>query len=127
LNPLKRKEISKITANSLELDYLMVDDVVAFFYRTVQKKLSSMEHHSVNVPNMGTFVLKKQRVQNKLDKYNAFLNKIDASESMTMYETTVEVKSDIEKYNNILSVMNGEVQRKKEVEKLKEKYLDNVE
>ncbi len=86
-----------------------------------------MEHHSVNVPNMGTFVLKKQRVQNKLDKYNAFLNKIDASESMTMYETTVEVKSDIEKYNNILSVMNGEVQRKKEVEKLKEKYLDNVE
>ena len=76
---------------------------------------------------MGTFVLKKQRVQNKLDKYNAFLNKIDASESMTMYETTVEVKSDIEKYNNILSVMNGEVQRKKEVEKLKEKYLDNVE
>lgn len=127
MNPLKRKEISKITANSLELDYLMVDDVVAFFYRTVQKKLSSMEHHSVNVPNMGTFVLKKQRVQNKLDKYNAFLNKIDASESMTMYETTVEVKSDIEKYNNILSVMNGEVQRKKEVEKLKEKYLDNVE
>jgi hypothetical protein len=127
LNPLKRKEISKITANSLELDHLIVDDVVAFFYRTVQKKLSSMEHHSVNVPNMGTFVLKKQRVQNKLDKYNAFLNKIDASESMTMYETTVEVKSDIEKYNNILSVMNGEVQRKKEVEKLKEKYLDNVE
>lgn len=76
---------------------------------------------------MGTFVLKKQRVQNKLDKYNAFLNKIDASESMAMYETTVDVKADIEKYNNILSVMNGEADRKKEVEKLKEKYLDDVE
>ena len=76
---------------------------------------------------MGTFVLKKQRVQNKLDKYNAFLNKIDASESMTMYETTVDVKADIEKYNNILSVINGEAERKKEVEKLKEKYLDDVE
>lgn len=127
MNPLKRKEISKITAESLDLDHLLVDDVVAFFYRTVQKKLSSVEHHSVNVPNMGTFVLKKQRVQNKLDKYNAFLNKIDASESMAMYETTVDVKADIEKYNNILSVMNGEAERKKEVEKLKEKYLDDVE
>lgn len=127
MNPLKRKEISKITAESLDLDHLLVDDVVAFFYRTVQKKLSSVEHHSVNVPNMGTFVLKKQRVQNKLDKYNAFLNKIDASESMAMYETTVDVKADIEKYNNILSVMNGEADRKKEVEKLKEKYLDDVE
>lgn len=127
MNPLKRKEISKITAESLDLDHLLVDDVVAFFYRTVQKKLSSMEHHSVNVPNMGTFILKKQRIENKLDKYNIFLNKIDASESMTMYETTVEVKADIEKYNNILSVMDTEVQRKKEVEKLKEKYLDNAE
>lgn len=127
MNPLKRKEISKITAESLDLDHLLVDDVVAFFYRTVQKKLSSMEHHSVNVPNMGTFVLKKQRIENKLDKYNNFLNKIDASESMTMYETTVEVKTDIEKYNKMLSVINDEVQRKKDVEKLKEKYLDNAE
>jgi len=127
LNPTKRKEISKITAESLGLDHLTVDDVVAFFYRTVQKKLSSMEHHSVNVPNMGTFVLKKQRVEKKIEKYNAFLEKIDASESMSMYETTVDVKADVEKYQNALEIMNNEAQRRKQVEKLKEKYLDNVE
>lgn len=127
MNPIKRKEISKITADSLKLDHLIVDDVVAFFYRTVQKKLSSMEHHSINVPNMGTFVLKKQRVQKKLEKYNAFLDKIDASESIRMYETSVDVKADVEKYEKILSVMDQEADRKKAVEKLKEKYLDNVE
>ena len=127
MNPTKRKEISKITAESLGLDHLTVDDVVAFFYRTVQKKLSSMEHHSVNVPNMGTFVLKKQRVEKKIEKYNAFLEKIDASESMSMYETTVDVKADVEKYQNALEIMNNEAQRRKQVEKLKEKYLDNVE
>lgn len=127
MNPAKRKEISKITADSLGLDHLMVDDVVAFFYRTVQKKLSSMEHCSVNVPNMGTFVLKRQRVEKKLEKYTAFLNRIDASESIRMYETSVDVKADIEKYEKILSVMDQEAARKKQVEKLKEKYLDNVE
>lgn len=109
------------------MDHLIVDDVVAFFYRTVQKKLSSMNHPSINVPNLGTFVLKKQRVQKKLEKYNSFLERIDASESMSMYETTVDVKSEIEKYNEVLSIMDSEVVRKKEIQKLKEKYLDNVE
>jgi hypothetical protein len=127
LNPAKRKELSKITAESLGMDHLIVDDVVAFFYRTVQKKLSSMKHPSINVPNLGTFVLKKQRVQKKLEKYNGFLERIDASESMSMYETTVDVKSEIEKYNEVLSIMDSEVVRKKEIQKLKEKYLDNVE
>jgi hypothetical protein len=37
------------------------------------------------------------------------------------------VKADVEKYERILSVMDQEADRKKTVEKLKEKYLDNVE
>ena len=127
MNPTKRKEITKKTAESLGLDHLVVDDVVAFFYRTTQKKLSAMSSPSVNVPNMGTFVLMRKRVEKKLEKYTAFLNKIDPSESIRMYETSLQVKADIEKYAEILEKMDQEQQRKKEVIKLKENYLDNVE
>jgi hypothetical protein len=127
LNPTKRKEITKKTAESLGLDHLVVDDVVAFFYRTTQKKLSAVSSPSVNVPNMGTFVLMRKRVEKKLEKYTAFLNKIDPSESIRMYETSLQVKADIEKYTAILEKMDQEQQRKKEVIKLKENYLDNVE
>ncbi len=127
MNPTKRKEITKKTAESLGLDHLVVDDVVAFFYRTTQKKLSAVSSPSVNVPNMGTFVLMRKRVEKKLEKYTAFLNKIDPSESIRMYETSLQVKADIEKYTAILEKMDQEQQRKKEVIKLKENYLDNVE
>lgn len=127
LNPIKRKEITKKTAESLGLDHLLVDDVVAFFYRTTQKKLSSVNAPSINVPNMGTFVLMRKRVENKLEKYINFLNKIDPSESIRMYETSLQVKTDIENYTAILQKMDLEQQRKKEVTKLKENYLDNVE
>lgn len=127
MNPTKRKEITKKTAESLGLDHLIVDDVVAFFYRTTQKKLSAVSSPSVNVPNMGTFVLMRKRVEKKLEKYTAFLNKIDPSESIRMYETSLQVKADIEKYTAILEKMDQEQQRKKEVIKLKENYLDNVE
>lgn len=127
MNPIKRKELTRKTAESLGLDHLVVDDVVSFFYRTAQKKLSSVTAPSVNVPNMGTFVLMRKRVEKKLEKYTAFLNKIDPSESIRMYETSLQVKSDIEKYTAILEKMDEEQQRKKEVNKLKENYLDNVE
>lgn len=116
-----------MTAESLGLDHLLVDDVVSFFYRQTQKKLSSINAPSVNVPNMGTFVLMRKRVEKKLDKYTAFLNKIDPSESIRMYETSLQVKTDIEKYTAVLAKMDEEVARRKEVNKQKEKYLDNVE
>lgn len=127
MNPTKRKEITRKTAESLGLDHLIVDDVVAFFYRTAQKKLSALSTPSINIPNMGTFVLMRKRVENKLKKYTAFLNKIDPSESIRMYETSLQVKSDLEKYTLVLEKMNAEQLRKKEVTKLKENYLDNVE
>lgn len=127
MNPVKRKEITKKTAESLGLDHVLVDDIVAFFYRTTQKKLSAISAPSINVPNMGTFVLMRKRVENKLEKYTTFLNKIDPSESIRMYETSLQVKTDIENYTAILEKMDQEQQRKKEVTKLKENYLDNVE
>ena len=126
MNPIKRKEISKMTAESLGLEQMVLDDVVAFFYRTVQKKLSALNHSHINVPNMGTFVLKKQRVEKKLEKYSAFLDKIDASESISMYETSLEVKADIDKYNSILEFMQKEEDRKKEVNQQKLNYVNNV-
>ena len=91
------------------------------------KKLSSMNAPSINVPNMGTFVLMRKRVEKKLEKYTAFLNKIDPSESIRMYETSLQVKNDVENYTAILEKMDLEQQRRKEVNKLKENYLDNVE
>jgi hypothetical protein len=44
-----------------------------------------------------------------------------------MYETSLQVKNDVENYTAILEKMDLEQQRRKEVNKLKENYLDNVE
>ena len=126
MNPTKRKEISKLTAEKLGKDPAMVDEIVAFFYRHVQKKLSSMEHIAVNVPNLGTFVLKKRRVESKLARCMRFLDAVDETESIRAFETKQSVKKDVEKYNASLKIIEAEAERKQQVRKLKKEQEDDI-
>ena len=69
MNPLKRSKISEQTANELELPVELIDDVASFYYKYIQKKLTNLDYININVPNLGTFCLKKNSVSRKLTKY----------------------------------------------------------
>jgi len=125
LNPAKRKELSLLTAKKLDRNFQEVDDIVAFFYRYVQKRLSSVESIAVNVPNLGTFVLKKRRVVKKIERHKNFIDSLDETASIKAFEIKQEVKKDIEKYEAILDMMNQEEERKLKVQTLKEKHHAN--
>jgi hypothetical protein len=125
LNPTKRKELSLLTAKKLDRNFQEVDDIVAFFYRYVQKRLSSVESIAVNVPNLGTFVLKKRRVQKKIERHKNFIDSLDETASIKAFEIKQDVKKDIEKYEAILDMMDQEEERKLKVQTLKEKHHAN--
>jgi nucleoid DNA-binding protein len=125
LNPAKRKELSLLTAKKLDRNFQEVDDIVAFFYRYVQKRLSSVESIAVNVPNLGTFVLKKRRVQKKIERHKNFIDSLDETASIKAFEIKQDVKKDIEKYEAILDMMDQEEERKLKVQTLKEKHHAN--
>lgn len=125
MNPLKRKELSKLAAEKLGRDPGEVDEIVAFFYNQVQKRLGSLQNIAVNVPNLGTFVLKKKRVLKKLEKYSNYLIKLDKAGSLNAFEKRIVVKKDIESFEAALQIMQQEEQRRQEVQILKEKrYAD---
>ncbi len=125
MNPVKRKQISQQTADKLGLDVSLVDDVVSFYFHTVQRKLARLDHVNVNVPNLGTFVLVKPRVESKLQRYEQFCEKVDESESIKAYETKLEVKHHIQNYKNALSFLEAESQRKTEVkQKKRQRYVE---
>ncbi len=125
MNPTKRKELSLLTAKKLDRNFQEVDDIVAFFYRYVQKRLSSVESIAVNVPNLGTFVLKKRRVQKKIERHENFIDSLDETASIKAFEIKQDVKKDIEKYEAILDMMDQEEERKLKVQTLKEKHHAN--
>lgn len=118
MNPTKRKEISKQTAEKLGRDFSQVDEIAAFYFRYVQKRLSAMEHIAVKVDNLGTFVLKKKRVENKLEKFKNYIKLVDETESIRAFENKQTAKKDIEKFEAALQLMEQEEQRKQEIRTL---------
>lgn len=126
MNPIKRKYVVDITAEQLDLPIEMVDDIVSHFYQTLQKKLSSVEHHSIMVPRLGTFVVKKKSLDEKLLISERFVAKIEKDDdiSVHMYEMIIQRRADIEKLKTLQSLMQEERNRKEEVLIKKQEYRD---
>lgn len=126
MNPLKRKHIVDMTAEQLNLPTELVDDVVSYFYQTLQKKLSSIEHHSVIVPRLGTFVVKKKSLAEKLQMSQRFVAKIEKDEDISVqtYEMIIQRRTDIEQLIKLQELMQQEADRKELVIIKKQEYRD---
>lgn len=128
MNPLKRSKISEQTANQLGLPVDLVDDVASFYYKYIQKKLTNLDYININVPNLGTFCLKKNSVSRKLTKYELAIEKMeseicnDKKMSMKRYASIVDMKKHVANYSNALDLLQEEEERKKVKLKERKKY-----
>jgi hypothetical protein len=126
LNPLKRKQISELTAKQLGTSLEIVDDISSFFYSLLQKKLSSLDYHSIMVPRLGTFVVKKKSLQESIKKNTFFVKKLETDEDISVktYELILQKKNEIEKLKELQNKMFQEEERKSEVLIKKQIYRD---
>ena len=58
--PKKSKDHIKPVAEKLNLDSNLVSDAVAFYYKTLRKALSHLDHYNIMVENLGTFKIKER-------------------------------------------------------------------
>jgi hypothetical protein len=92
----------------------------------VQKKLSAVKHHSIVVPNLGTFVIKRKALEEKIKKSILFVQKIetDIDISVQTYELIIQKRKDIADYLQLLELMKSEQNRKQEVKLKKQEFKD---
>jgi nucleoid DNA-binding protein len=127
LNPIKRKILVAKTAEELQLPVSTVDEIISFYYKSLQKKLSSAEHHSIAVPNLGTFVVKRKTLEEKIRKNILFVQKIetDVDISVQTYELIIQKRKDIAGYMQLLELMKSEQNRREEVKLKKQQFKDD--
>lgn len=114
----------------MELPAELVEDIVSFFYSTLHKRLSSGDFHSLQVPNLGRFVIKPKSLQKKIEhteKKIPFLEKID---TMRAYEVRLTHIEDLKKFQKLQEAMQAERDRKESIVALRksntyEKYPDS--
>jgi len=126
LNPIKRKSIVELTAKDLNLSVDVIDDIVSYYYLTLQKKLSLADHPYISVPKLGTFVVKKKSLVEMITKHQNFVNKIEKDEHITVhtYELIIKKRADIEQLTKLQERMQQEEERKQEVKLKKQIYKD---
>lgn len=99
----------------MELPAELVEDIVSFFYSTLHKRLSSGDYHSLQVPNLGRFVIKPKSLQKKIEHTEnkiPFLEKID---TMRAYEVRLTHIEDLKKFQKLQEAMQAERDRKESI------------
>ncbi len=129
MRPVKRKQISSIVAERLGLSAETVDEMVSCYFKIVQKKLSNLEDLRIVVDKLGTFTLKRKKLEEKRVQYAFALAKFEAIENpdMTVYKNILRIKSDIESYDKALALFKEDDERRelKKEEKINYKTKNN--
>ena len=64
MNPKKHSEFKNGIAKEVGVHSQLVDDFITFYYSRVRKKLSKLEFPRIYIEGLGTFYLRKNKLEN---------------------------------------------------------------
>ena len=124
LRPVKRKQISDRVSERLNISAETVDEIISCYYNAVQRKLSGLEHPQITVDSLGTFYIKRSKLEKKLDIYQKALNKYESIEEPNIreYASIKDLKANIAMFNKMLRELIKLDDKKQSKEEEKEIY-----
>jgi nucleoid DNA-binding protein len=127
LNPAKRKEISQKIAEKLNLSFEIVDEIITCYFKSIQKKMSNLEHSRLAIDGLGTFYVKKNRLLAKLENYKAALERTEsiAEPDMSDFRYILGLRNELKLYEKSLDEITQEEQNKLKKQEEKENYKRN--
>jgi nucleoid DNA-binding protein len=111
LNPKKAKtfipDVAKSTGHSEDL----IESVINFYWQEIRKSLSSLKHNRIHVTNLGDFVTKHWKIDDKIERLEKWeeSNKQKGMQQMTARFKTAESLFDLK---SLKIIIEEEKQRK---------------
>ena len=111
--PKKYKDIYPEIATECNAHVDLVANLVSFYYNEVRKSLSNLEATKIFLPNLGTFSLRKKRLEKSIKRNKDILGNIQKN-TYKGYDKHVPVKEKIELLEKALVKLDIEINNKKE-------------
>ena len=110
MHPKKAKDFIPSVASDLNLSEELVKDVVLTYWQEIRKSLSGLKHQRVHLTNLGDFVIKHWKIDNRIDALEKWeeSNKQRGMQQMTARFKTAETLYDLK---NIKKSIDEETQR----------------
>lgn len=111
MNPKKAKELIPDVSKSLGYSEDLVSDVINYYWQNVRKNMSSLSHSRIHISNLGDFVIKHWKVDEKIKRLEKCEeeNKQKGLQQMTSRFMLAEKIFDL---NNVKKMIEEEAQRK---------------
>ena len=113
MKPKNHKSFFESVAKEVGVHKDVVDNLVTFYYSKVRKSLSDLEDTHVNITSLGTFSLRKSRLEKTIRRNKDILGNL---EKMTYkgYDKYIPVKNKLEKMEKVLEKLNIKLKAKKD-------------
>lgn len=111
--PKNSKHYVLPTAEDLDKDQTLVEDVVSFYYATLRKALVNLDCHQIQVENLGTFKVKSRELPKLAAKYIKHLEVLNP-ETFQQMQMKKAVEGKLERVQNMQEMLADEKERKKQ-------------
>jgi nucleoid DNA-binding protein len=110
LRPRKAKEFIPEVAQKTEMSEDTVSTVLSYYWQEVRKSMSALKHSRIHLTNLGDFVIKHWKMDDKIQMLEQFeeKNKQKGLQQMTARFKTAETLYDLK---NLKKIMEEEQQR----------------
>jgi nucleoid DNA-binding protein len=110
LHPRKAKDLIPQVAKETNLSEETINNIIGFYWREVRKSLSSLKHSRVHITNLGDFVTKHWKIDDKIEMLEKFEenNRQKGLQQMTARFKTAETLFDLKA---LKAIMTEEKQR----------------
>lgn len=119
MNPKKHKEFKAGIAEEVGVHPQVVDDFISFYYAKLRKKLSQLAHTKINVEGLGTFELRKGRLEAAIKRNKSMLGNI-AKTTYNGYAKSETITENINQMSTALIQMEQNILNKTEFKKKKD-------
>jgi len=112
MHPKSHKEFKKEIAEDVGVHPQVVDDFITFYYAKLRKKLANLSFPRVYVEGLGTFELRKNKLDKAIMKNKSLLGNI-AKRTYNGYAKSEDVKEDILKMEAAMKQIEEDLLNKK--------------
>lgn len=124
MKPKSHKVFKMDIAKEVGIHPSVVDEFVSFYYSKVRSTLSNLEHSKVFIDSLGTFSIRKVKLEKAIKKNKSYLGNLEKN-TYKGYNKTINIQKKISQLEEILKKMEIVIEKKKNF-KLKKSESEEV-
>jgi nucleoid DNA-binding protein len=128
LIPKKASDFIDEVAKDLNLNPKLVDVIITAYWNDVRKKLSGLDYQKINIPNLGVFAVRYNKLKELQMRYDGYIKQKESVKTFKRYSYIYDAKNYSEKIDKLFEKLVEDKKKKIKIKEIRKNGLkDNLE